>query len=42
MKDEIISQLALMTGKATTQKEWLRSAEVMEMLKHFYRYTTEP
>ena len=32
MKEEIISQIALMTDKTTTQKEWLRSAEVMEML----------
>ena len=32
MKEEIISQIALMTDKATSQKEWLRSAEVMEML----------
>ena len=32
MKDEIISELSLITGKSTTQKEWLRSAEVMEML----------
>tara|TARA_B100001094_G_C18026159_1_gene717712 strand:+ start:588 stop:854 length:267 start_codon:yes stop_codon:yes gene_type:complete len=32
MKDEIISELALITGKSTTQKQWLRSAEVMEML----------
>ena len=32
MKEEIISQIALMTDKATTQKEWLRSAEAMEML----------
>ena len=32
MKEEIISKIALMTDKATSQKEWLRSAEVMEML----------
>ena len=32
MKDEIISELALITGKSTTQKQWLRSSEVMEML----------
>ncbi len=32
MKDEIISELALIKGKTITQKEWLRSAEVMEML----------
>lgn len=32
MKEEIISQISLMTDKATSQKEWLRSAEVMEML----------
>ena len=32
MKEEIISEIALMTDKTTTQKEWLRSAEVMEML----------
>jgi len=32
MKDEIISELALIKGKTITQKEWLKSAEVMEML----------
>ena len=32
MKEEIINEIALMTDKATSQKEWLRSAEVMEML----------
>ena len=32
MKDEIISELALIKSKTITQKEWLRSAEVMEML----------
>ena len=32
MKEEIISEIVLMTDKATSQKEWLRSAEVMEML----------
>ena len=32
MKEEIISEIALITDKATSQKEWLRSAEVMEML----------
>ena len=32
MKEEIISEIALMTDKTTSQKEWLRSAEVMEML----------
>jgi|TARA_B110000093_G_scaffold69529_1_gene75421 hypothetical protein len=32
MKDEIISELETMTCKTTTHKEWLRSAEVMEML----------
>jgi hypothetical protein len=32
MKDEIISELALIKGKTITQKEWLKSVEVMEML----------
>ena len=32
MKDEIISKLEAMTWNTTTNKEWLRSAEVMEML----------
>jgi hypothetical protein len=32
LKEEIFSELSLITGKTTTQKEWLRSAEVMEML----------
>jgi hypothetical protein len=32
MKEEIISEFAAMTGNITTQKEWLRSAEVMGML----------
>jgi len=32
MKDEIISELALIKSKTITQKEWLKSAEVMEML----------
>ncbi|CAI8269599.1 MAG: Uncharacterised protein [Flavobacteriaceae bacterium] len=32
MKEEIISEIALITEKTTTQKEWLRSAEVMKML----------
>jgi hypothetical protein len=32
MKEEIISEIALITDKTTTQKEWLRSSEVMEML----------
>jgi hypothetical protein len=32
LKEEIFSELALITGKTTTKKEWLRSAEVMEML----------
>ena len=32
MKEEIISEIALITDKKITQKEWLRSMEVMEML----------
>jgi len=32
MKDEIISKLEAMTCNTTTNKEWLRSAEAMEML----------
>ena len=32
MKNEIISEIILITESATTQKEWLRSSEVMEML----------
>ena len=32
MKEEIISEIALIKGKTITQKEWLRSAEVMQML----------
>ena len=31
-KEEIFSEIALITEKTTTHKEWLRSAEVMEML----------
>ena len=32
MKEEIISEIALITDKTTSKKEWLRSVEVMEML----------
>jgi hypothetical protein len=32
MKDEIINELEAMTCNTTTNKEWLRSAEAMEML----------
>ncbi len=32
MKAEIISEIKLIIGNSTTQKEWLRSSEVMEML----------
>jgi hypothetical protein len=32
MKDEIFSELETMTCNIITHKEWLRSAEVMEML----------
>ena len=32
MKDEIINELEAMICNTTTNKEWLRSAEAMEML----------
>ena len=32
LKAEIISEIKLIIGNSTTQKEWLRSSEVMEML----------
>ena len=32
LKAEIISEITLITAKVTTQKEWLKSSEVMEML----------
>ena len=32
LKAEIISEIEQITKKQTTQKEWLRSSEVMEML----------
>tara|TARA_B100000795_G_scaffold123513_1_gene92060 strand:+ start:388 stop:654 length:267 start_codon:yes stop_codon:yes gene_type:complete len=32
LKAEIISEITLIAAKVTTQKEWLRSSEVMEML----------
>ena len=32
LKAEIISEIKLIIGNSTTQKEWLRSSEIMEML----------